>query len=104
MEEKVVLSRSSISILFPMFKGNLNTREVRVWRMRLEELLRVMDCTKEQSVKYAACKYSEEARRWWYTKRNSLVMELGRKEAITWTRFKEEFYREYSWSVRRSIP
>ena len=38
---------------FPMFKGNLNSGEVRVWLMRLEELLRVMDYTEEQRVKYA---------------------------------------------------
>jgi hypothetical protein len=32
---------------FPMFKGNLNSREVRDWHTSLEELLRVMDYTKE---------------------------------------------------------
>ena len=36
----------------PMFKGNLNSGEVRVWLTSLEELLRVMDCTEEQRVKY----------------------------------------------------
>jgi hypothetical protein len=59
-----------------------------------------MDCTEEQRVKYAAYKFSGEERRWWYAKRNSLVMELGSEEAIMWTRFKEEFCREYSWSLR----
>jgi hypothetical protein len=63
-----------------------------------------MDCTEEQRVKYAAYKFSGEARRWWYAKRNLLVMELGSEEAIMWTRFKEEFYQEYSWSLRRSTP
>jgi hypothetical protein len=63
-----------------------------------------MDCTKEQKVKYAAYKFSGEARRWWYANRNSLVMELRSEEAISWTRFKEEFYREYLWNLRRSIP
>ena len=62
---------------FPMFKGNLNSGEARVWLTRFKELLRVMDSTEEQRVKYAAYKFSGEARRWWYTKRNSLVMELG---------------------------
>jgi hypothetical protein len=47
---------------FPMFKGNLNSRDVRVWLTRLEELLRVMDCTVEQKVKYTAYKFSGEAR------------------------------------------
>jgi hypothetical protein len=70
---------------FPMFKGNLNSGEAREWLTSLEELLRVMDCTKEQKVKYAAYKFSGEARRWWSAKRNLLVMELGSKEAITWT-------------------
>ena len=88
----------------PMFKGNLNSGEVRVWLTRLEELLWVMDCTEEQRVKYAAYKFSGEARRWWYIKRSSLVMELGSEEAITWTQFKEEFYQKYSWSLRRSTP
>jgi hypothetical protein len=87
-----------------MLKGNLNSGEAREWLTSLEELLRVMDCTKEQRVKYAAYKFSREARQWWYAKRNSLVMKLGSEEAISWTRFKEEFYREYSWSLRRSIP
>jgi hypothetical protein len=89
---------------FPMFKLNLNSGEAREWLTSLEELVRVMDCTEEQRVKYAAYKFSGEARRWWYAKRNSLVMELGSEEAILWTRFKEEFYREYSWSLRRSTP
>jgi hypothetical protein len=47
---------------FPMFKGNLNSGEAREWLTSLEELLRVMDCTKEQKVKYAAYKFSGEAR------------------------------------------
>jgi pyruvate dehydrogenase complex dehydrogenase (E1) component len=66
-----------------MFKGNLNSGEAREWLTSLEELLQVMDYTGEQRVKYAAYKFSEEARRWWYTKWNSLVMELGSEEAIT---------------------
>jgi hypothetical protein len=89
---------------FPIFKGNLNSGEAREWLTSLEELLQVMDCIEEQKVKYAAYKFSRKARQWWYTKRNLLVMELGSKEAIPWTRFKEEFYREYSWSLRRSKP
>ena len=70
---------------FPMFKGNLNSREAREWLTRLEELLQVMDCTEEQRFKYAAYKLFGEVRQWWYTKKNSLVMELGNEEAITWT-------------------
>ena len=63
-----------------------------------------MDYTEEQRVKYVAYKFSGEARRCWYAKRNSLVMELGSEEAITWIQFKEEFYQEYSWSLRKSTP
>jgi hypothetical protein len=64
---------------------------------RIKELLnggaiQVMDCIEEQRIKYVAYKFSREARRLWYAKRNSLVMELGSEEANTWTRFKEEFY------------
>jgi hypothetical protein len=70
---------------FPMFKGNLNSREARDWLTSLENLLRVMDYTDEQRVKYATYKFFGEARRWWYAKRNSLVMELRSEEAITWT-------------------
>jgi hypothetical protein len=88
---------------FPMFKGNLNSREAKEWLTSLEELLRVMDCIEKQIVKYVAYKFSGEVRQWWYAKRNSLMMELGSEEAISWTRFKEEFYWEYSWSLRRSI-
>jgi hypothetical protein len=47
---------------FPMFKGNLNSGEAREWLTSLEELLRVMDCTEEQRVKYAAYKFSGETR------------------------------------------
>jgi hypothetical protein len=89
---------------FSMFKGNLNAGEARKCPMNLEELLRVMDCTEEQRVKYATYKFYREARQWWYIKRNLLVIELGSKEGIMWTRFKEEFYWEYSWSLRRSTP
>jgi hypothetical protein len=77
---------------FLIFKGNLNSGEVREWLTSLEKLLRVMDCTREQNVKYVAYRFSGKARRWWYTKRNLLVMELRSEEAITLTRFKEEFY------------
>ena len=45
-----------------MFKGNLNSGEARVWLTRLEDLLQVMDYIKEQRVKYAAYKFSREAR------------------------------------------
>jgi hypothetical protein len=89
---------------FPMFKGNLNSGEAREWLTSLEELLRVMDYTEEQRVKYIAYKFFREARQWWYAKRNSLVMELGSEEAIPWNRFKEKFYWEYSWSLRKSTP
>ena len=89
---------------FPIFKGNLNSGEAREWLTRMEELLRVMDYTEEQRVKHVAYKFFREARRWLYAKSNSLVMELGSKEAITLTRFEEEFNQEYSWSLRRSTP
>jgi hypothetical protein len=67
---------------FPMFKGNLNSGVARDRLTNLEELLRVMDCTEEQRVKYAAYKFYGEARRWWYAKRSLLVMELGSEEAV----------------------
>ena len=89
---------------FPMFKGNLNSREAREWLMKLEERLWVVDCTKKQRVNYIAYKFSKEARRWWYAKRNLLVMELESKKVIKWTWFKEECYWEYSWSLRKRIP
>lgn len=63
-----------------------------------------MDCTNEQRVKYTAYKFFGEARRWWCTKRGSLVMELGSEEAITWTRFEEEFCQKYSPTLRKMIP
>jgi hypothetical protein len=63
-----------------------------------------MDCTEEQRVKYAAYKFSGDVRRWWYTKRDLLVMELESEEVIMWTQFKEEFYREYLWGLRRKTP
>ena len=47
---------------FLMFKGNLNSGEAREWLTNLEELLQVMDCTEEQRVKYAAYKFSGEAK------------------------------------------
>jgi hypothetical protein len=47
---------------FSMFKGNLNSGDAREWLTSLKELLRVMDCTKEQRVKYTAYKFSREAR------------------------------------------
>jgi hypothetical protein len=47
---------------FPMFKANLNSGEARDWLTNLEELLRVMDYTVEQRVKYAAYKFFGEAR------------------------------------------
>jgi len=88
---------------FPILKGNLNLEGAKNWLMNLEELLQAMDCTEEQRVKYAAYKFSGKVRRWWYDRRDLLVMELGSKEAITWTRFKEDFYRKYSSSLEDNI-
>jgi hypothetical protein len=48
---------------FPMFMGNLNFGEAREWLTNFEELLRVMDYIEEQKVKYAAYKFSREAKR-----------------------------------------
>jgi hypothetical protein len=47
---------------FPVFKGNLNSGEVRDWLTNLEMLLQVMDCTEEQRFKYATYKFFGEAR------------------------------------------
>jgi hypothetical protein len=74
---------------FPMFQGKLNSDETRKWLTNLEELLQVMDYIDEERIKYTAYMFSGEARRWWYAKRSSLVMELGSEEDITWSRLKE---------------
>jgi hypothetical protein len=47
---------------FPMFKGNLGSGEARDWLTNMVELLRVMDFTEEQRVKYVAYNFSGEAR------------------------------------------
>jgi hypothetical protein len=47
---------------FLMFKENLNLGDARDWLTNLEELLRAMDCSKKQRVKFVAYKFSREAR------------------------------------------
>jgi hypothetical protein len=65
------------------------------WLNDMEELLNLTSCTKRQKVMYTTYKLSGEAKRWWGAQRNLLVMELGAKSAITWTRFKKEFDNRY---------
>ncbi|XP_057972622.1 uncharacterized protein LOC131160757 [Malania oleifera] len=85
-----------------VFAGGPNPIVVEDWVQEIEKLLRVLECTKEQNVKYATYKLVGEVKRWW---RLAKLVEQQRPGpmAITWSWFKEVFFDRYFPVVTRTI-
>jgi hypothetical protein len=50
-----------------------------------------LGCTDEQKVRYTGLRITDEAARWWKSKKELLRIELGLRVVIPWDRFVEEF-------------
>jgi hypothetical protein len=69
----------------------------------MEKLMEVMCCTDEQKVCYATFKLTDEAERWWVSKKDHLQQQLGQGVPITWKNFKDSFLeRFFPQSVRQA--
>ena len=65
------------------------------WLLKMEKLLRAIECTDAQKVLYATFALQGSAERWWSSTEQLLRKELGRDTPITWEKFKEVFNRTY---------
>ena len=65
------------------------------WLLKIEKLLRALECTDAQKVMYATFALQGFAERWCSSNEQLLRMELGRDTPITWENFKEVFNRTY---------
>jgi hypothetical protein len=63
---------------------------VESWITNILRLFEVIGCTNEQRVLYAGHKLTNEASRWWESRKELLDLEMGGPE-VTWTCFKKEF-------------
>ena len=65
------------------------------WLLKMEKLLRALECTDAQKVLYATYALQGSVDRWWSSTEPLLRTELGRDTPITWEKFKEVFNRTY---------
>ena len=71
------------------------------WLLKIEKLLRALECIDAQKVMYATFALWGSADRWWLSTEQLLKMELGRDTPINWEKFKEVFNGTYFPNVVR---
>src|ERR1051325_9510894 len=76
----------------PVFKGKHDPDGALDWLKEIERILRVMDCTPAQKVRYGSHMLAFEADDWWLETRARLEVA---DEEITWVVFRREFLRKY---------
>ena len=79
----------------PTFDGGPDPMAAENWLLKMEKLLRALECTDAQKVLYATYALQGSADRWWSSTEPLLSTELGRGTPITWEKFKEVFNRTY---------
>ncbi|XP_050282151.1 uncharacterized protein LOC126723015 [Quercus robur] len=79
----------------PTFDGGPDPMVVENWLLKMEKLLRALECTDAKKVLYATYALQGSADRWWSSTEPLLSTELGRDTPITWEKFKEVFNRTY---------
>jgi len=62
-----------------------------------------LGCTDEQKVRYTGLRITDEATRWWKSKKGLLGIELGRGVAIPWDSFVEEFNARFFSTAQRQM-
>jgi hypothetical protein len=61
------------------------------WITDIQLLHETIGCIHEQKVRYTGLRITDEAARWWKSKKELLRIELGHRAVIPWDRFVEEF-------------
>ena len=79
----------------PTFDGGPDPMVAENWLLKMEKLLRALECTDAQKVLYSTFVLQGPVDRWWSSTEQLLRTELGRNTPITWEKFKEVFNRTY---------
>nr|POF10394.1 hypothetical protein CFP56_61462 [Quercus suber] len=79
----------------PTFDGELDPVAAENWLLKIEKLLRALECTNAKKVEYATFALQGSAEIWWSSIEQLLRTKLGRDILITWEKFKEVFNRTY---------
>ena len=61
------------------------------WLLKMEKLLRAVECADAQKVVYATFALQGSTERWWTGTECLLRIELGENTPTTWEKFKEVF-------------
>jgi hypothetical protein len=73
------------------------------WITDISLLHETLGCTDEQKVNYTGLRLTDEAGRWWKSKKGLLGIELGYGVAIPWDKFVEEFNGRFFPRAQRQI-
>jgi hypothetical protein len=83
--------RDLASQQFRLFDGTQGPLVAEAWITDIHQLHETLGCTNEQKVRHTGLRITDEAARWWKSKKGLLGIELVRGVAIPWDRFVEEF-------------
>ncbi|XP_057981235.1 uncharacterized protein LOC131166676 [Malania oleifera] len=78
----------------PTFVGGPDPIIAEDWVKKTKRILEVLHCTNEQRVVYATFQLSGEAGRWWTTV-NLLEKQRAGVSEMSWSHFKEVFFKRY---------
>ena len=72
----------------PTFDGGPDPMVAENWLLKMEKLLRPLECTDAQKVLHATYALQGSTDRWWSSTEPLLSTKLGRDTPITWEKFK----------------
>ncbi|XP_072997189.1 uncharacterized protein [Typha latifolia] len=76
----------------PAFRGTTDPIEAEAWLLRIEKILRVLDCSEDQKVALTAYMFEDRAEHWWQMIERQFI---GREKELTWGNFKKIFFEKY---------
>jgi hypothetical protein len=88
---------------FRLFDGTHGPLVAEAWITDTQLLHETLGCTDEQKVRYTGLRITDEATRWWKSKKGLLGIELGRGVAIPWDSFVEEFNARFFSTAQRQM-
>jgi hypothetical protein len=88
---------------FCLFDGTQGPIVAEAWITDIVLLHETLGCTDEQKVSYTGLRLTDEAARWWKSKKGLLGIELGYGVAIPWDKFVEEFNGRFFPRAQRQI-
>jgi hypothetical protein len=95
--------RDFASQQFRLFDGIQGPLVAEAWITDIALLHETLGCTDEQKVNYTGLRLTDEAARWWKSKKGLLGIELGYGVAIPLDKFVEEFNGRFFPRVQRQI-